>query len=160
MKNKIRFSVVSTIITIFVLVVFVVGIIALIGNTDKLIVFCCILGAMIIAGLFYCPKSVEANGSGITLYRLLSLPKFIEYAEIQSVDTCYPSSVGFRLCASGGFFGYWGYFKDPLIGTYFGYYGSRDSCFLIKLKNGMQYIIGCENAVAMVEYINSQMSHR
>lgn len=117
------------------------------------------MGAGIIAGLYYCPVSVEANLSEIKLYRLLAKPKIFAYKDIQSVETCYPSAGGIRLCGSGGLFGYWGYFSDIMIGTYFGYYGSRSYCFLVKLKNGKQYVLGCENPVAMVDYIKSNLKN-
>ncbi len=31
-------------------------------------------------------------------------------------------------------------------------YGSRGHCFLIKLKNSKQYVIGCEDPAALVDY--------
>lgn len=157
MRNRIKFSVYSLIITVVVLVLCVVGIFSLLYDTYRLIMFCVIMGTAIVAGLFYCPRSVEADNSGIILNRLLSRPKFFAYADIGSADICYPSAAGLRLCGSGGFFGYWGYFSDIMIGTYFGYYGSRDNCFLIRLKNGRQYVVGCEDAVAMVGFVKSQI---
>jgi hypothetical protein len=157
MKQKVKFSTYSLIITAVVLILCVVGIFSLLGNVDKLTLFCIIMGVTIIAGLYFCPKSIQANESSVTLHRLLSSPKVFNYDSIQSVDTCYPSAGGLRLCASGGFFGYWGYFSDIMIGAYFGYYGSRSNCFLIKMKDGKQYVLGCDNAVAMVDYIKSQL---
>ncbi|MCI8999165.1 MAG: hypothetical protein HFJ95_09260 [Muribaculaceae bacterium] len=157
MKQKVKFSTYSLIITAVVLILCVVGIFSLLGNVDKLTLFCIIMGVTIIAGLYFCPKSIQANESSVTLHRLLSSPKVFNYDSIQSVDTCYPSAGGLRLCASGGFFGYWGYFSDIMIGAYFGYYGSRSNCFLIKMKDGKQYVLGCDNAVSMVDYIKSQL---
>ena len=156
MKQKVRFSAYSLIVTAVVLLLFIVGIFSLLGNPQKLTLFCIIMGAVTIAGLYYCPKSVEADEHGITLHRLLSSPKAFPYSKIQSVDTCYPSAGGLRLCASGGYFGYWGYFSDIMIGAYIGYYGSRSNCFLIKTTEGKQYVLGCENPVAIVSYITSR----
>ena len=157
MRNRIKFSVYSLIITVIVLVLCVVGIFSLLDDASRLIMFCIIMGAATLSGLFYCPISVEADNSGIRLNRLLSRSKFFAYADIGSVDICYPSAAGIRLCGSGGFFGSWGYFNDIMIGTYFGYYGSRDNCFLIRMKNGRQYVVGCEDAVAMVGFIKSHI---
>ena len=155
MKQKVRFSAYSLIVTAVVLLLFIVGIFSLLGNPQKLILFCIIMGAVTIAGLYYCPKSVEADEHGITLHHLLSSPKAFPYSKIQSVDTCYPSAGGLRLCASGGYFGYWGYFSDIMIGAYIGYYGSRSNSFLIKTTEGKQYVLGCDNPVAIVNYITS-----
>lgn len=155
MKQKIKFSAYSLIVTAVVLVLCVVGTFSLWGNAEKLTLFCIIMGGVTLAGLYYCPKSINANESSITLHRLLSSPKVFTINSIQTVDTCYPSAGGLRVCGSGGFFGYWGYFNDIMIGSYFGYYGSRSSCILLKLKDGKQYVLGCENPSAMVDYINS-----
>lgn len=157
MKNKVKFSIYVQVITATVIILCIIGEISLWDIPEKLIKFNLFVGAGIIAGLYYCPISVEANQSEIKLCRLLAKPKIFTYRDIQSVDTCYPSAGGIRLCGSGGLFGYWGYFSDIMIGTYFGYYGSRSYCFLVKLKNGKQYVLGCENPVAMVEYIESNM---
>lgn len=158
MKQKIKFSYYSLIITAVVIILFIAGIFSLLGNADKLILFCLIIGTATIAGLYFCPTSVDASKSGVTLHRLLSKSKIFPYDTIQKVDACYPSAGGLRLCGSGGFFGYWGYFSDIMIGSYFGYYGSRNNCFLVKMKDGKQYVIGCDNAVAMVDYIMLQMN--
>ncbi len=157
MKQKVRFSAYSLIITAGVLILFVVGIFIVRDNVEKLILFCIIMGGVTMAGLYFCPRSIEATKSGIILHRLLSSPKVFPYDSIQAVDTCYPSSGGLRLCASGGYFGYWGYFSDIMIGQYIGYYGSRDSCIVVKLKDGKQYVLGCENAIEMANYIASRI---
>lgn len=158
MKQKVKFSWFSILLTALVLTLFVVGTIMLQGNAEKFTLFCIIMGGVTIAGLYYCPVSIEANELGISLHCLLSSPKTFLYDTIQSVDTCYPSFGGLRLCASGGYFGFWGYFRDFMIGTYIGYYGSRNNCILVKLMEGKQYVLGCDNAAAMVDYIQSQMN--
>lgn len=157
MNNKVKFSIFSLIITAAVIILSVCSIVSVCHDTEELVMCCLIVGAVVVAGLYYCPVSVEANQSEIKLRRLLAKPKVFAYSDILSVDTCYPSAGGIRLCGSGGCFGYWGYFSDIMIGTYFGYYGSRNSCFLVKLKNGRQYVLGCENPVAMVDYIKPRI---
>lgn len=158
MKQKIKFCAYSLIVTAGVLILFIVGIFSLLDNVEKLTLFCFILGITTIAGIYYCPKSIEANESGIILHRLLSSPKVFMYNTIQTVDYCYPSIVGLRLCASGGFFGYWGYFKDMMIDTYIGYYGARSNCILVKMKDGKQYVLGCEDSSSLISYINSHLT--
>lgn len=158
MKQKIKFSSFSIITTAAVMVIFVIGVISVIDNPDKLITLGVIAGITTIAGAYYCPTSVEASETGIILHRLMSRPKEFSYDMIQSVESCYPSAGGIRLCGSGGFFGYWGYFSDIMIGTYFGYYGSRDNCMLLKLKNGHQYVIGGSNIPALVNFIQLHLN--
>lgn len=158
MKQKIKFSTFSLIITIGVLILAVAGIYSLWDNEGKLITLCVIMGITIIAGLYFCPKYIEANDSEIILHRLLGTAIVINYDDIQKVDTCYPSGGGLRLCASGGFFGYWGIFSDISIGTYIGYYGNPSNCILVNSKDGKQYVFGCENPDAMVDYIIDKMN--
>lgn len=158
MRQKIKFSVYSLLVTAVVLILFVVGIFSLHGNVEKLILFCIIMGITIIVGLYYCPKSIEANEYGIVLHRLLSSSKVFPYNAIDIVDICCLSMGGLRLCANGGFFGYWGYFHDVLIGSYFGYYGNRSNCILVKMKDCKQYVLGCDDAHELVSYINSHLN--
>ncbi len=44
MKNKVKFSIYSKIITVLVLILFVAGVIALLDNTRELPLFCIIMG--------------------------------------------------------------------------------------------------------------------
>ena len=59
-----------------------------------------------------------------------------------------------RICGSGGWFGYYGWFSEPSIGKYFAYYGKASDCFLVTLKDGKKYVLGCESPDEMVEVIN------
>lgn len=158
MKSKVHFSTYCIIITIVVPAALLTGILTHLHSIDlpTLLTIALTVG-VVAAGLYYCPVSVSVNPRELMIHRLLSGDKTFPLADIVEVDTCYPSAGGIRLCGSGGFFGYWGYFNDIMIGTYLGYYGSRSECILIRLKNGKQYVLGCENAVAMANYIKHQI---
>lgn len=157
MKNKVKFSIYALALTAIFIALTLGGLFMKWPNLENIVIYSVIIDTAIIAGLYFCPISVVATRSEIKLHRLLGKPKVFYYDDIQGVEICYPSAGGLRLCGSGGFFGYWGYFSDIIIGTYFGYYGSRSHCFLVKLKNGKQYVLGCENPKAMIDYINSQI---
>ncbi len=157
MKQKVKFSLFARILTAVVLVLFVVGIVYIRDNPGKLIFFCVLIGIMTLSGIYFCPVSIEADGKGITLHRLMGFSARFAYRDMISAETCYPSAAGIRLCASGGFFGYWGYFNDIMLGTYVGCYGDRNHCFLIKFANKQPYVIGCENPTEMVEFINKHI---
>ncbi len=158
MKQKVKFGPLSIILTAGFFVLLIVGLFSIKEETEKLIPFCVIMFGTILFGLYYCPKNIVTDESGIKLKRVLGPAKIFEYKDIQSVDVCYPMLGGIRLCGSGGFFGFFGYFNDVVIGTYFAYYGSRDNCFLVKLKSGRKYVLGCENPLPMIEYISSRLS--
>lgn len=157
MEQKVKFGTYSYIVTAGIIILFIVGMVALRDNAEKLLILSIILGGITIAGLYYCPRAVVADESGVTLYRLLSKPKHFAYEDIESVDTYYPSFLGLKLCGCDGYFGFWGYFNDTNIGTFFGYYGSRSYCFSLKLKSGRQYVLGCSNPVTLVTHINSHL---
>lgn len=80
--------------------------------------------------------------------------KSIPLSLITSVELYSPTMASRRICGSGGWFGYYGWFKDPSIGKYFAYYGKASDCFLVTLKDGKKYVLGCEASDEIVEYIN------
>ena len=55
MKNRVKFSTYSIAITAAVLLLSAVGIVSLVGETDRLVIFCVILGVAIISGLIIVP---------------------------------------------------------------------------------------------------------
>ncbi|MDE6225012.1 MAG: PH domain-containing protein [Muribaculaceae bacterium] len=157
MKNKVHFSLYCKVITVVVVSVLIIGIIASRHQTDKCILLTAITFFTTLAGLYYCPMSVTADSDSVKINRLLSGNKTFKYSDIESVDSCYPCAGGLRICGSSGFFGYWGYFSDVVIGSYFGYYADRSQCFFIKLKNKRQYVISCENHIEIVKLIQSNL---
>ena len=76
-------------------------------------------------------------------------------ADVKSVRLCSPTMGAIRIFGSGGFLGYWGWFKERDLGKYFAYYGRSSDCFLVELKDGRKYMLGCKNAPKMVDYIQS-----
>jgi len=79
-------------------------------------------------------------------------------ADVNSVELFKPTMGAIRVCASGGFMGYWGIFKEGDIGKYTAYYAKASDCFLVRLNNGDQYVLGCKVPYKMVDYIKSQIN--
>ena len=73
---------------------------------------------------------------------------------VENVDLFQPTMGTYRLFGSGGFMGYWGLFREGGIGRYAAYYGKASDCFLVKLRNGDKYVLGCTNPSGMVAYIS------
>lgn len=115
-----------------------------------------LLLVMSTVGLFYMPMSISADKSAIYINRSLKI-KSIPMADIASVRLCPPTMGAIRIFGSGGFLGYWGWFKERDLGKYFAYYGRSSDCFFVELKDGRKYMLGCNNAPKMVEYIKSQL---
>jgi hypothetical protein len=113
-------------------------------------------GILVFASLLYMPTSISADKNAIYIKRCLRV-KAIHVPDILSVKMCAPTMGAIRICASGGFFGYWGWFKERDLGKYFAYYGRSSDCFLVELKDGRKYMLGCKNPQKMVEYINGNL---
>ncbi len=116
-----------------------------------------IWGITALASLFYMPLSIYADKNAIYINRSLKI-KAIPLMDVLSVKMCQPTMGTIRICGSGGFFGYWGWFKERDLGKYFAYYGRSSDCFLVELKDGHKYMLGCKNAPKMVEYINGYLN--
>lgn len=155
MKSKVKLSAFCTALTIGVLVVFIAVATAL-EEKDYPTIYFSLLVCIAATCLYYVPTSIEVTDRYLIIHRVLK-NKVIPLAQIVAADRCVPSAGGIRLCGSGGFFGYWGYFNDIIIGSYFGYYGDKDQCILLKLKGGKQYVISCENPNAMLSEINTRL---
>lgn len=78
-------------------------------------------------------------------------------SEVENVELFQPTMGAIRICASGGFMGYWGIFREGDIGKYYGFYGKASDCFLVRLKNGNKYVLGCDQPEKMVDYIKMQI---
>lgn len=157
MKSKVHFSLYCKIITIAVIALLAVGIATTPMEKSTFYTLIAVTALAVGSGLYYCPVSVEAGADSVKIHRLLSRPKEFRYADIEAADTCYPSAGGIRVCGSGGFFGYWGYFSDIIIGSYFGYYADRSQCLYIRLRSGRQYVVSCEDHIAMTSAIESHL---
>lgn len=114
------------------------------------------LVSLCVAALFYMPMSVSVDNDALHINRSLRI-KSIPLSEIKSVEPCPPTMSEKRICGSGGFFGYWGRFTEPSVGRYFAYYGKASDCFLVTLKNGRKYMLGCQDAPEMVAYIRQAL---
>ena len=53
--------------------------------------------------------------------------------------------------------GYWDRFREKGLGKYFAYYGKASDCFLVTLRDGRKYKLGCDDAGEMVSAINSRL---
>ena len=80
--------------------------------------------------------------------------------EIEAVKICEPTMSEHRICGSGGYFGYFGWFREPSIGKYFAYYGKASEPFLIRLKSGRQYMLGCRDAREMAETLGKTLEKK
>lgn len=159
MTKKVIWSHRSIFITVIATGILVAGMICCRDDASKYNTLAVILAAMLLAKWYWSPISIELNDQAIIVKKRISR-KTIPYYDIESVSSFIPMSwlTNQRVVGSGGYAGYWGWFKDPQIGIYFGYYGESSNCFLIRLKNGRQYVIGCEDSKSVIDYISKKIS--
>ena len=155
MKRQVVFSKFCIISTLLCLALFV-GCAFIMPGMWEGIAWGAFVVIMLTISLYYMPMSIGADENAIYINRSLKI-KSISMTEVKSVKLHIPSSATIRTCGSGGFLGYWGWFREREVGNYFAYYGRMKDCFLVELKDGRKYLLGCKNAPDMVEYINKQI---
>ena len=156
MKSKVKYSQYGVILTAIIYGGLFVGCIATVKEEP---VFFCLLGVyliLFICALFYGVDYIKATDNYISMGSLLKSKKIL-MRNVESVELFKPTIGAIRIFASGGFMGYWGIFREGDIGKYYGFYGKASDCFLVRMKNGDKYVLGCENPEKMVDYIKSQI---
>ena len=157
MRSKIAFSRFASILTAVLFVLLFVGCIASIHNKTSFVMILSVYVVLIVCALFYGAAYVEATPDKIILGSLLRR-KTILMRDVAGVELFQPTMGAIRIFASGGFMGYWGFFREGDLGRYYAFYGKSSDCFLVRLKNGDKYVLGCTNPESKVDYIKSQIS--
>lgn len=125
------------------------------GQTYTTILLVIALAGWCAATVYYMPRAISADEKELKVHRPLRAKRF-SYSDIASVKPILPTLGERRICGSGGFLGYWGWFSDDELGRYFAYYGKASDCFLITLRNGRKYMLGCRNARRMADFVNAR----
>ncbi len=128
------------------------------GNT-LWILPCAMVCIFCLAALFYAPMSISADDSKLSIHRPLRI-KDIPLSDIAEIRLCPPTMAARRICGSGGFLGYWGWFSERDLGRYFAYYGKASDCFLVTLRDGKKYMLGCTSPAEMVTFVSKRCSLR
>lgn len=159
MEKKVKISTYSMVVTIIGFLVLVC--LMIINLEHDQVILSYIIGGLLVVmcvmSLFFTPLSVSVDDTDLNINMTLRT-KSIPIKSISSVMICPPTMAERRIFGSGGWFGYWGWFREPSIGKYFAYYGKASDCFLVRLKNGRQYMIGCVDPLSIMESINQRMS--
>lgn len=156
MKSKISYSKFVTLLTAIICVSLFIGCIATVRDEHAFFIMLFIYLIMIVSALFYGAAYIKADSKYIVLGSLLRGKKIL-MRNVESVELFQPTMGAIRIFASGGFMGYWGIFREGDIGRYYGFYGKASDCFLVRMKNGDKYVLGCNNPAEIVNYIKSQI---
>jgi len=157
MKSKIKYSSFATVLTIALSGALFIGCILTVHEKPVFFTLLLIYIILIISAFLYGAAYIKADRDKIVLGSILRSTK-IPIRNIDSIELFKPTMGAVTIFASGGFMGYWGIFKEGDIGRYYAFYGKSSDCFLIRLKNGDKYVLGCENPKAMVDYIRGNFT--
>lgn len=116
------------------------------------------VAVLLLSALCYMPLSLSLNNESLKIRRPLKT-KFIPLSDIADVRLCSPTMGAIRICGSGGWFGWYGWFREKDLGKYFAYYGKASDCFLVTLKDGKKYMLGCKDATDMMNAIAKRISY-
>lgn len=160
-KHKVEFSKTSFAVTI--------GVPLLYGATmvwfayrDQMFLVYLLAAALVIfsvMALYYAPLWISVSDEWLEIGRSLRI-KQIPMDEIAAVSDVHRPMGERRICGSGGYCGYWGWFRTQLDGRYFGYYGRPQDCFKIVLRDGHQYMLSCKDPQPIVDFISSHIQKR
>lgn len=156
MKSKISFSRYSIILTIILSLVCYIGCFITLKEKAFFYLFLSLYLTLFILTLLYGTAYIKATSKYVVLGSILKSRK-ISIENIEHIELFQPTMGAVNVCASGGFMGYWGIFREGDVGRYYAFYGKSSDCFFIRMKNGDKYVLGCKNPELMVEYIKSQM---
>ena len=151
MKKRVNLSAWSSFITSLALIVMLV---ALYNSHSRFGLYAMSTAIIILTAiaLFYMPMSISVKDGMLNINRPLRI-KSIPLSQIESAAPCPPTMAEKPIFGSGGWFGYWGWFSEPSIGKYFAYYGKASDCFLVTLKDGKKYILGCDSPKEITDFI-------
>lgn len=127
-------------------------------NIAQFFALSAIMLAILIFMWIYSPVSIELMEDGLAIRKRISR-KVIPLSTIESVVPFEPAPfiINQRVVGSSGFAGYWGWFTDEKIGNYFAYYGRNTDCFLVRLKNGRKYVLGCDECTEMISRLSTML---
>lgn len=156
MKSKISYSTYANLLTGFISLVLFAGCIATVREKYAFSILLTVYLFLFVSSMLWGPCYIKADERYLVLGSLCKKKKIL-MSNIESVELFQPTMGALRICGSGGFMGYWGIFREGDIGKYYAFYGKASDCFLVRLKNGDKYVLGCNQPAQMVEYIQSQI---
>ena len=127
------------------------------GELWAAVVAAAALLALVAGALLYAPAYIGLDGDTLVIGHPLRVRR-LPVGEIADVRVCPPTMGARRLFGSGGFLGYWGVFSERDLGRYTAFHGRASDCFLVTLRDGRKFLLGCEDYPAMVSSIKSRMA--
>lgn len=155
MKSRVNLSIFSSVFTTLTIALLILAIYFSIG-TNKFIPVCLITVALLGFAMWFCPMSISIDAKNVNINSPLHI-KSVPLDKIAGVQRFQPTMGAIRKLGSGGFMGYWGLFTEGDTGSYTAFYGKSSDCFMITLKDGHKYVLGCNNPDGMVKAIKERI---
>ncbi|MBD5233840.1 MAG: hypothetical protein HDS65_06630 [Bacteroidales bacterium] len=159
MKSRVSYSTFSIVLSASVTIFLLALCLRSSKEVEMFYTLALLLVLLIIPTLFFAPLSIRADKDYITVVSPLKRHR-IAMNDVESVRLFQPTMGAIRIFASGGYFGYWGIFREGDIGKYTGYYGKASDCFLIRTKSGRTYVLGCNKPADMVKFIEQSAADK
>lgn len=152
----------SMVITILTLVL-MVGALALIYFFDHEAVWAIIILLIVIIGicvsaLLFMPLGVRLDNESLTVMFSCRYKDF-PLCEIAEAKPFTDARKMWRLCGSGAFFGWWGWYSAKGVGKFMLYASNLQHLLLIQLTTGKKYVISCSDTDVICKQLNSAISH-
>lgn len=129
------------------------------GDLWMCITVSALLAIPLVASFFFAPVKIVVTASSVTLCSPL-WRRSIPMSRIASAVPFQPTMGTLRICASGGFMGYWGIFAERDLGRFFGFFGKASGCVLLRLTDGSKYVIGSKDPASLCAFITSSLAAR
>ncbi len=154
MKSRVVLSAFARCLTAIITITLITGCILTFNEKPAFWGLVVILLFLLIVSAIYAPISISIGKRYITVNSLVKRHRIL-LENVAEVKLFQPTLGSLRICGSGGYWGYYGIFKEGDIGRYVAYYGKASDCFLVRMKNGDKYVLGCKDPAAAVDYINA-----
>ena len=113
---------------------------------------------ILLVAFAFAPKELVIDDDKLVLVRRIGR-RAIPLNRIRAVSN-YTAGKDIRLFASGGYFGYYGYFTNAAYGRYEAFVGSLKQAFAVTLKNGKVVVLSCSDAPSFITELRRRISER
>lgn len=111
-----------------------------------------LLAAIFLCSLYFCPREINIDANNLNIVFPLRV-KRVSLEEISKIEP-YKVTMNFvRTFGSGGFFGWWGWFRNQELGKFMVYASELDHVFLVEIKSGKKYVVSCSDPETMCDEV-------
>ena len=157
-SQKPKWSKYSIVVTLLVIVVLCVIPIFIKGENHIVSVIAAfsLLFAMTVVAMFFIPVKLSVNDSTLCITFPVRTKSF-QLNGIKYVKPYVDTKNSLRVFASGGYFGFWGWFWNGKFGRFMVYAKNTDCLILFELNNGERYVVSCSNPEEMADAMNKRI---